>query len=154
MIKFRAWDTKDKKYLFSDKQEFICTTHPNGLGVTIPFDIDGFIDPVQGIDWSDADLITGRYELEQFTGVTDTNGKEIYTGDIVRVSPEFEPDIEDIHNGEVVFAIGYGAIMIDYHDYDLFDELLVPTVVDRRVAVVGNIHENEELLHEDTITQN
>lgn len=134
-IKFRAWDTKDKKYLFSDKQEFICTTHQNGFGVTIPFDIDGFIDSVQGIDWSDADLITGRYELEQFTGTYDKNGKEIYEGDIIQT---------DIGAREIGWNNEYSRFGFRENVRDGFYTFCRLS----NFEVIGNIHENEELLHE------
>lgn len=121
-IRFRAWNREQGKYCHNIEQRD---------------------------DW--ANFIDGYYDtkLEQSTGITDAYGREIYEGDIVRVSPKFEPDITEVHNGEVVFAIGYGAYMINYHDYDLDGVLLFPTVVDRRVVVIGNIHENEELLNEN-----
>ena len=68
--------------------------------------------------------------LEQYTGLKDKNGVEIYGGDIV----EFEDIV-----GEVQFLPqqnGY-AVMTYNSDYKL---------VGWKYGVVGNIHENEELL--------
>lgn len=142
-IKFRAWDKKDKKYLYSDKQEFICTTHSNGLGVTIPFDIDEKYGPdVDGIDWADADLLMGRYELEQFTGLYDKNGKEIYENDIL----EFEGKtlvviwVEDWCQFTMQRVEDYKSNAEDWCHYDLFKSL------SDKYEVIGNIHENKELL--------
>lgn len=131
-IKFRFWNETEKTY--HDYRDYFISQNGDAVvqnGYTMA-------------------TLTEPPIVEQFTGLTDTNGKEIYEGDIVRVSPKFEPDIEDIYTGEVFFAIGYGAYMIDFHDYDLNHVLLVPTVVDKRVEVIGNIHENEELLNEIT----
>lgn len=81
----RAWDTKDHKYLYCEKQDFICTTHSTGLGVTLPYhkdDAPHFDEDC--IDWADADLLMGRYKLEFYTGMEDNNGDKIYENDIVR----------------------------------------------------------------------
>lgn len=134
-IKFRVWDKSQKTY-----------DSYNPYSRTNDFFIkqDGVLFSSFGDSIASED--DGEFVIEQFTGLYDKNGKEIYEGDIVTVSPEFEPSAEDIHTGEVIFAIGYGAYMIDFHNYDLNDVLLVPTIVDKRVIVIGNVHENKDLM--------
>lgn len=138
-IKVRAWDTRDKKYLYSEKQDFICTTHSDGLGVTIPYHkdvpglgVDNFDEDC--FDWADADLLMGRYELEEFTGLLDKNGKEIYEGDIIRWTDDYD------ENGYIDF--GDGCFLVNW---SINSERINGDMVDD-LEVIGNIHENPELL--------
>ena len=75
---------------------------------------------------------------EQFTGLRDKNGKEIYEGDIVRW------DINQSH------PIGIVDYIDSYGGYDLkniYDDYHVCNDWGRgEYEVVGNIHENPELL--------
>lgn len=72
----------------------------------------------------------------QFTGLTDRNGKEIYEGDIVRYHPEMNAGI-----GRVVY-LGSGFYVTDEFN-GLLDDFAV-----MGIEVIGNIHDNPELLGE------
>lgn len=137
-IKFRVWDQKDKKYLLPEKQGFVILPTMPSFGVTIPYENHsnpGNIDE-DCIDLADADLLMGRYELEQYTGLKDKNGKEIYEGDIVRFG---------IWGDEKVGVANYSDV---FGSYEVFTSkgYIIQTLFAARGEVIGNIHENPELI--------
>ena len=72
-------------------------------------------------------------DFEQYTGLTDANGKKIYEGDIVKVTSQFWGMLGDIY--EVKFNQGTFCVK-----YVLLSE------ISPSISVIGNVHENPELL--------
>ena len=121
-IKFRAWDKELERMLYIKRLPDIGIMF-NGEPV---FD-DGYRETI--IDkWID------NYELMQYTGLHDKNGKEIYEGDILK--------IDDSLMCDVVFENGSFQIKTNQH------QGISALCQERagRLECVGNIHENPELL--------
>ena len=142
-IKFRAWDKEDEKYLLPENQEFVILPTKPSFGVTIPFQSESYPNEnldIDCVDWADADLLMGRYELEQYTGLKDKSGdKEIYEGDII--SFENEKAL-----ARVLWLDGKAMFGLKWLDCGVEDELDYWSVCKGPVEVIGNIHENPELL--------
>lgn len=128
-IKFRHYDTRLQEMRFSEKHdgEFYINTK----GVLYMY----------AIPRSESGLETEYYKsynVEQFTGLNDNNGVNIYDGDIVRFdvtrgyNEGEEPHINQI--GKVVIE----AIGINFGEWD--------GIWVGNITVIGNVHENPELL--------
>lgn len=135
-LKFRVWDTQEKKYLYPEKQVFIIVPTRPSFGVTIPYENIHNPDNIDEdcFDWADADLLTGRYKLEQYIGLKDKDGKEIYENDLM----EYDACLYKVlwYKGGFTFKhIGkYG-----WTSQDVFAE----------GRVIGSIHENPESLGDE-----
>ena len=98
----------------------------------------------------DKDIIVHRekgYELMQYTGLIDKNGKEIYEGDIL----QFYNDVDYILKPsyiEVVFE--NGAFCCKHFKYET-EYLGNLDVTDMDITVAGNIYQNPESLEVDNI---
>ena len=120
-IKFRAWDKKRKCYA-----KAIQTTNQGWKGYRDKTYITNGI--MCFSKW-----VLSRFIIEQYTGAEDKNGKEIYEGDIVSVhnkNHKNEYDIGVVEFGKAAFRCPF----------------LLGKYQSGQVEVIGNIHENPELL--------
>lgn len=162
MIKFRVWDKEHKRML--NIETLALSFSPKGVLTSIyTYGPDFSNDPeIIGDDEPDLDSVI----LEQFTGLTDVNGKEIYEGDIIQYSDHFyeysiggATDREAEYIGNVVKNNGAFGILInrisntDAHINHYNAKEFVPFCEfedpEADVLLKGNVHANPELLEEE-----
>lgn len=84
----------------------------------------------------------------QYTGLRDRNGKEIYEGDIVK-TPLLDPIFGDVLSDafdNVAISFHNGAFAVAY--YNGRHKIYLQVLYDE-IEVIGNIHDNPELLEEE-----
>jgi len=89
--------------------------------------------------------LEGNYKLMQFTGLSDKIGKEIYEGDILKcnTNANWKENAEDrkmYAKVEWNDLDGYWCAFIDH------DQHLTSVLAWGNCEIIGNIHENPELL--------
>lgn len=132
-IEFRAWDTEAKCYI---REPILVDNFGN------VYEVCEKPSPVQGTC-----LITGKNNviLEQYTGVEDKNCKEIYEGDIVR----YGRHLSGIIPAESLTAVvKWWSGEEEYYPCSTSSGFSLPFSEDG-YEVIGNIHENPELLEEE-----
>ncbi len=88
-------------------------------------------------------------ELQQYTGLKDKNGKEIYEGDILKLEENFAK-ITDADRNIVIVGYDMGGFMYGRsHDPLHMNTYLWMGAELKSLEIIGNIYENPELLKKD-----
>lgn len=126
-IKFRAWD-KERHHMENEVSEIKFTGN-----LSEPY--------IVFVGWG-AQL--HDFELMQYTGLKDKNGREIYEGDLIDVGGprevKFGPFYTYLENG-----LGGGYYVTGVYFMNA-DDVCVPIEGDD-YQVIGNVHEHPELLN-------
>ena len=167
LIKFRVWDTQNEEFSeWTNRDPFFSTSEGKLF----------FWERTKKEDGSyGGDIILedhgDRFVLQQFTGLLDKNGKEIYEGDIVSVNDNFNQtqigkiewgiysDDEYVNNLECWMLLGK---RYESEDDDYFEESNAPLSIICRsngvshgrglkttngtIKIIGNIFQTSELL--------
>jgi uncharacterized phage protein (TIGR01671 family) len=127
LIKFRIWNANKRVW---------CETYSN-------------VDLIN----DDLDQSDDGYFIEQFTGLLDLQGKEIYEGDIVFAAYTWPIDDEDWNEDKELFEVvwkntqygrkpGWELVKIKDKDLQFYGEW--PD--SQFIKIAGNVHQNPELL--------
>lgn len=139
-IKFRAWDKKNNCWYKPIFEAFKGRLYE--LLINFSGQLDAHTIEDNEVILKHESLFPDRYELMQFTGLKDKNGKEIYEGDVVNMvydEPYNRPHIIIWHiNKFCAIHLSQYLRGNDYNDPKLPNGF--------NAEVIGNIFENSELL--------
>lgn len=125
-IKFRAWDKKEKRW-------FSPTIDSSGVAITEEKHEEGCPSCGGTIRGTHTIEYPNDYELLQYTGLKDKNGKEIWEGDIL---------LRSHYKYRVEFDGGAFGVYMKHYGWKNLRDFKVEIG-----EIVGNIYENPELLN-------
>lgn len=124
-IKFRAWDKKNQ--IMNNVEEMIFYKIGDSVSHINPDD-NKFKNSIE------------NFELMQYTGLKDKNGKEIYEGDLLMWKGD------DGVYFEVFYHQHFARFACNSHYQPGRCGGYIPEVFHAEMEVIGNIHENPELI--------
>ncbi len=165
-IKFRIWDKLYNLYtidiMYPNNQHIMETFFINYFGNVVGELYDGN-NVISNEHYEDSD----RFVVEQYTGLKDKNGKEIYDGDICAIYDENVPDeatrlkereadngcsdlyIVEWYEDEAKWIVNVNSKHGDEGYQTLSKEYINGVLAHNyasKITVIGNIHKNKDLL--------
>lgn len=134
IIKFRGKSIDEGKWVYGDLLQFYLNGEPVKTNFSIlPFEVE----KIDEHTYENQPVSICYDTIGQFTGMYDCNGKEIYEGDILRTS------ISKNGIGFVSWNIENASFVVQMKNSAQWYNLW------RGYEVIGNIHDNPELLKGD-----
>ena len=127
-LKFRAWN--GYRNIMADYVSAI----QNGDTLGTPSSVNVIVNG-KNETW---DIENDHVELLQYTGLKDANGKEIYEDDIVHCENDYQGTD---YTGKVMFFNGGFCVWTGGLRNYVWEDMIP--------EIIGNVHENPELLEED-----
>jgi len=133
VIKFRAWDgnrMRDDFLLDAANKSLPCKdNYKTCESQCAVVEFEDFIEELDNL------------EIMQFTGLLDKNGVEIYESDLVKISPWRQGCQQATEKNKKVLTVYWGA-----RGHWTTDDSTFALGIYSNIEVIGNIHQNPELL--------
>lgn len=148
-LKFRIW-VKDEERYYDESDDESYQIIPNGQVV-----YTSEVYEEDGVFYRDTTNATDNVIIEQYTGLKDKNGKEIYEGDIVE---QFVCGVHQFKGKEcgrkTLWQVRWNeeecCFELHYLSGSLFGDSMMSN--SDEYEVIGNIHENQDLLGDTNVT--
>lgn len=146
-IKFKGvFKVRDNGYYSEDEKNYIESKRHEILSISIGSHCTiAYQDTVMTV----FEMQCSNYDILQFTGLVDRNGKEIYEGDVLEYDTGKRYIVvystEGLDSNTNDFYIGAFMLKDDRNFHELICSVTRPY---RYAEIIGNIHENPELLNE------